>query len=485
MSLNISKGPGPDLIPPSLLRYCSTVLTYPLTVLFNKSLSSGTFPDVLKQSHIIPIYKSGDKANIKNYRPITIQSSIAKLFESLILDKIAPLFQNIIVEQQHGFTKGKSTSTNLFLYHNYILDSFAENCQVDAVYTDFSKAFDKVNHNCLLTKLSLYGFHGPLLNWFASYLHNRTLSVKLKSFQSFPFTAQSGVPQGSHLGPFLFLLFINDISFSLQNVHFLMFADDLNLLQEKLNAINTWCNENCMTLNINKCNVITFSKIKSSIVFQYSLNNQLINRCDIVKDLGIYIDQELTFRNHIEQIVNNSLRLLFFILRHSKDFNEYTTVILFTSLVRPLLEYCTVIWSPYYSTHIKQIENVQNKFLRILGSRLGYSYRDVPINELLYTFKLTSLELRRKKFDSIFLYKIINNIFNCTDSISLINFHVPSIITRSVPLFVTPSSSSNYMYNAPINRLHRTGNSLNKHVDFFNDNLNKFKANISSLFSHS
>ena len=492
-SLNVHKGPGPDLIPASLLRYCGNELSYPLSIILNKSLSSGIFPEVLKQSHVIPIFKSGDKSNINNYRPITIQSSIAKLFESIILDKITPSFKNIIVKQQHGFISGKSTTTNLFLLQNYILESFKNKCQVDVIYTDFSKAFDKVNHSHLIKKLSLYGFHGSLLQWFASYLTNRTQVVKLKSYISSPFSASSGVPQGSHLGPFLFNLFINDISLPLHNIDFLMFADDLKIyhrvestidcmfLQDKLNKVQNWCKDNSMTLNIGKCNVISFNRTSRDIPYAYSIDGVAINKCAIVKDLGVYFDQSLTFRYNIDCIVNRANRLLFFVLRHSKDFNRKTTTLLYTSLVRPILEYATVIWSPYYNSSIEQLEKVQNKFLRLLGCRLGYLYRDVPMNDLSIELNLASLETRRSKFDLIFLYKIINNMINCNELLELINFHVPCKSTRSCSLFSTPTSITNYMYNSPINRLHRIGTKVSCHIDFFSDSLSTFKTKLSNI----
>lgn len=173
------------------------------------SLREGVFPTLWKMAKVTPIYKSGDKKDVTNYRPISILNIFAKTFESLVYKHIYNHLKHRLNPNQHGFITGRSTNTNLLIFSSYICDSFNDKCQVDAAYTDFSKAFDKVN-SILLKKMSHLGLHGSLYRWLASYLLNRSQLVTLHGYDSVPFEATSGVPQGSNLGPLLFLAFIND-----------------------------------------------------------------------------------------------------------------------------------------------------------------------------------------------------------------------------------------------------------------------------------
>lgn len=227
-TLDLNLCPGPDGIPNILLRSCSYSLAVPIHKLFSHSLSKGIFPFQWKNSYITPIHKSGIKSLVSNYRPITKLSAIPKLLEMLMMPWLTFSFKNLINTTQHGFIKGHSV--NLLCFYNAISKSMESGTQTDVVYTDFSKAFDSVNHSLLLAKLRLYSISDPLLSWFNSYLSDRTQQVEINGFLSDPFPAPSGVPQGGHISPLLFAIFIIDIGTCFSYCDHLLFADDLKFL---------------------------------------------------------------------------------------------------------------------------------------------------------------------------------------------------------------------------------------------------------------
>lgn len=462
---------GPDQIPPILIKNCADSLSIPLYMLFNKSLSTGNFPKLWKKSYLTPIFKSGDKSSIDNYRPICIQSSIPKLFEKLILLKINPSVKSIITTCQHGFVSGRSTLTNLSLYENYITKALANRQQVDSIYTDFSKAFDKVCLKILVNKLAEYGITGNLLSWFMNYLSNRELTVCIKGQLSYTFKATSGVPQGSHLGPILFNIFINDVTNVFTRVFILMFADDMKIyriidnindclfLQENLISFSDWCILNKLTLNVKKCQVMRFYRKNNPLNFTYSLNNQALVPVPEIKDLGIIFDTKLSFIPHINNITTKAMQMLGFILRTSKDFTNLKTLkILYSSIVRSHLEFNSTIWNPFYNIREKSIERIQHKFLRNINYRLGIPIENISYMSLLKIMDLATLKERRICTDLIFLYKIVNNMFDSPELLRLINFHVPSRTVRQNLPYHSNNSGTNSDINSVMNRLHSTGN---------------------------
>ncbi len=252
---------------------CKFSLTTPIHVLLEKSLESGVFPDKWKLSYVVPVFKSGDKHNITNYRPISLPSVISKIFDCIITEMSSWDLRQHIMADQHGFLPHKSTITNLIMYENYIHDALEKFMSVTSVYTDFSKAFDKVCIKLLLAKLECFGLPDNVLRWFGSFLSGRTQKVRINNVLSSTILVTSGVPQGSHCGPWLFLAYINDVQTSLKFCNILAFADDFKIFhtinssddiskfQNDLNSFCDWCESNAMILNVDKCNSITLCYI--------------------------------------------------------------------------------------------------------------------------------------------------------------------------------------------------------------------------------
>lgn len=496
--LDVRKGPGPDELPPILLAKCAKSFATPLTYLFNYSLQSGCFPTAWKRVKIVPIFKNGRKNDIQNYRPISIISIIPKVFELLIYPNLYSHLKNHIVSNQHGFFQGRSTHSNLVAFAENVIEHVDRRIQVDAVYTDFSKAFDKVDHQLLIQKLEKFGIHGPLLLWFQSYLSDRMSYVVLNGTRSEDFHVTSGVPQGSHLGPLLFNIFINSIIHCFHHAASYLFADDLKLtlpiksmqdyylLQADLDRLVEWCKENRMSLNIEKCFHIKFCRNKNVYSTKYSILGNTLKEVNSIRDLGILMDSKLTYNNHIDKIISNANKMLGFVLRTSKPFNNpQTKIILYKTLVRSNLEYCSQVWSPHYNVHKQRVERVQKRFLHQLSlknktAQQLYSYKDRALH-----FKLQSLNNRRKVLDLCFLHKLMTSKIN-TDLLSKISINVPSRLPRShtYNLFRQPIHKTNLGDNSPLTRATKLYNAIwrKAELDINHDSLNVFKRKLYNYF---
>uniref|UniRef100_A0A2S2R2Y8 RNA-directed DNA polymerase from mobile element jockey n=1 Tax=Sipha flava TaxID=143950 RepID=A0A2S2R2Y8_9HEMI len=346
------KSVGPDGLSGDFLFTLKSVLCYPLWLLFRKSLDSGVFPEYLKLNAVIPIFKNGDTSDVVNYRPIAILSHIGKLFESLVFNSIQRATNATLIDEQHGFRPGRSAVTCNLVFSNYIFSAFNMNSQVDVVYTDFAKAFDRVEHSILGKVLENSGFGEPLLSWFNSYLSNRKQFVKVFEIKSDITNVPSGVPQGGHLSPMLFALFINNIKHVIHNSKFLLFADDLKLflkidlindcllLQEDINAVVNWATNMGLEFNVVKCHSMSFYRTRTPITFTYFMNDfPLIHSDNTVTDLGIVFDRELNFHSHIENSCCKALKILGFLRRICSEFKLMTPLkLLYCAYVRSVLE---------------------------------------------------------------------------------------------------------------------------------------------------
>ena len=328
-SLSPTKASGLDRLPAKLIKLASPYITKSLTIIFNRSLSTGIFPCEWKIARVIPIYKSGPKFNMDNYRPISIISVIAKTMEKLAHNQIYSSLQsaNILTNSQHGFRPLHSTVTELLKMSNQWYQNMDEGLINGVVFLDLKKAFDTVDHNILLKKLHLYGVRGGAYDWFKSYLSNRTQYCQVNGNLSESRTIIIGIPQGSILGPLLFLIYINDLPNCLKNVDCEMFADDTQIetasndaiataetLNEDLENISVWMAANKLSINKSKTEFMligSHQKLKQcNSDLQIKIGDTLIQRVTASKSLGMMIDETLTWHAQTDLItkkVNKSL----------------------------------------------------------------------------------------------------------------------------------------------------------------------------------
>ena len=493
---------GPDGIPSFIYKECADPLLPPIKHILNLCLTCLTFPEEWKLSRITPIFKNGDRCVGENYRGISILSAVSKILEIILYNRIYPLFLKSVAPEQHGFMEKRSTVTNLLSFMTFVSAELEKNNEVHVVYFDFLKAFDRVDHNLLLKKLT-QNFDLPpyLIRLLRSYLSGRKSYVLFQDVKSFCFSILSGVPQGANLGPLLFLLFINDLPACLNYVLCLLFADDLKifrsissildmeLLQKDINNVLLWSKTNQLPINEIKCKLMVFCRNKSRFdSVQYMIGNTVITPQAEVRDLGILFDSNLTFDNHIRSIIAEANRTLGFVIRSSHSFRElHTLVILYNSLVRSKLEYASIIWHGPSVNQMNKLEKVQKKFLRYLyyrkhGVYPHYLRHPVRTSDMQKEFLILSLKDRRDLNDALFLYRIFNNAVDSPEMLAEFNFRVPRHNSRQKETFIIPLNKSRFV--SPASKLSTLFNDLCKRneLDLYCTSLNHFKRTLVQYF---
>lgn len=488
-SLNVDKGAGCDGIPAAFWKGCTNSLAEPIHIIFNRSLKEGIFPEAWKRAHIVPIHKKGTRANVENYRGISILNILGKLFEKIVYDCIYPYIATGVPNTQHGFMRRRSTTSNLACFTSYLLKNTDRGGQVDVIYTDFEKAFDRVDHVILLNKLFRLGIRGDLLRWIKSYLSNRSQAVVVGGYRSDFIEIPSGVPQGSHLGPLFYNAYLFDIHESFINSEHLMYADDkkiflkiksisdCELLQADLDNLTKYYNTNKITVNVNKCQCISYSRKIHPVNFQYNFNGIIINRVKIVRDLGVIFDNKLSFSEHIDFVTTKAFKNLGFVIRSCKIFKDVGSIkSVYFAYVRSILEYACPIWSPFYIIYVSQLERLQQKFV----NHLNYRLRKPPMSyqQSCNTHGMLTLEQRRKILEMCLLYDILNGNLDCADLLSQVKFNTPQRRTRHTPMLYVPIHATNYAQNNVVTRIVRTHNTTFKDIDIFTYSKKTFKTRL-------
>ena len=413
---------GPDEITPTFLKEYSKEIAPALCHLWRKSLDSGVMPDDINLAYITPLFKGGTKSQAANYRPVALTNHITKAFEKIVKNHLIShlTLHQLLNITQHGFCAGRSTLTNLIDYYESILNLLEYHQSVDSIYLDYSKAFDKCDHNIILDKLHYLGIGGKVTAWIEVFLKRRQQQVVVRGSKSSPVWCTSGVPQGSVLGPILFLILMIDITKDIVHALLSSFADDTKvlkginsaadetLLQNDLHLIYEWAERNNMKFNSEKFQAIRFAELLSPCIYKNDANIE-IKQLQLVKDLGIHVSQDMQFDCHIRTVASKGRQMAGWILRTFRTRSPTVMLTLLKQLIYPTIEYNSVLWSPSSSDMINLLESVQRNFLKkIVAHNIPKraDYRD-----LLKTFKLYSLQRRRERYAIIYTWKVVHNFY--------------------------------------------------------------------------
>ena len=383
--LKESKAAGLDKINAKLVKDSAEVICPTLTKIFNRSLQQGIFPEDLKNAFVSPIYKNGDKSDCSNYRPISILSTIAKVLEKTVYNQLISYLNenNILSNSQFGFRKQHSTTTSLLNATNNWLLNIDKGLINGVLFLDLRKAFDTVDHKILIEKLKLYGITGVALKWFISYLEKRYQSCKVNNVKSSRKLIECGVPQGSNLGPLLFLLYVNDLPNCLDQAKPSMFADDTSitassesveeleaLLNSDLDNIYQWLVANKLTLNVSKTEYMIIGSrhnlSKINMDPKIKIGGESISRVKTTKSLGMVIDDKLKWEDHIDSIsrkVSSGIGAIKLIKSYvPKDcLNQ-----IYNALVQPYFDYCSLVWQNCKLELQLKLQKLQNRAARII-----------------------------------------------------------------------------------------------------------------------
>ena len=425
------KSPGVDGISSYVLKECSTAFASPLAILFNRSFVEGILPSAWLEANVKPLFKKGSRLDPSNYRPISLTSIVCKVMETIIRDSL--LFHlvesQLISKQQHGFVPKKSCTTNLLETIDFVTLNMSKKRPVDIVFLDFSKAFDKVSHRSLLYKLEAYGIQGRALTWIKAFLSKRRQRVILGNSFSEWSDVLSGVPQGSVLGPLLFVIFVKDLTNVIKNTCKL-YADDCKLLapvrdahdaaslQSDIHAVQKWCKDWMMELNIGKCRVMHCGNRnpKNAYIFADSTNSTSfpLEVTYRERDLGIIITPDMKWGDQVANAVGKASRALGVLKKTFKSRDPKLWKKLYATHIRSHLEFGVAAWNPYQRGDIALLERAQRRVTRV-----PYKFRGLTYEDRCKRLGLTSLEKRRIRGDLIQQFKI-------SKGIESLSFELPS-----------------------------------------------------------
>ena len=414
------KATGPDEISSRFLKEMASPITPALTLIFQASLEQGQIPDEWKTANVAPIFKKGDKSKPSNYRPVSLTSICCKVIEHILHSHIMKFFEqhHILSDSQHGFRKNRSCETQLILTINDLANGLDNSQQIDGILLDFSKAFDKVPHRRLAAKLHHYGVRGKTLSWIQSFLAGRTQQVTLEGQASSTSPVTSGVPQGTVLGPLLFLVYINDLPSRVKATPRL-FADDCFLyriinsqeaaqsLQDDLDALQQWEKDWLMSFNPDKCEVIRITKKRKPIDANYTIHGKELGHTKNAKYLGVLISDNLSWNAHVDTVTKKANNTTAFLRRNLSSCPQHIKETCYKTFVRPQLEYAATVWDPHTDINIAKLGGVQRRAARFVTNDYNYTS---SVTAMMRALEWESLQQRRQEAKAVMMYRIVNSL---------------------------------------------------------------------------
>ena len=428
------------------------MIVFYITIIVNTSVVTNVYPEPWKNPHVVPYFKSGDRDEISNYRPISLLPVLSKILEKIVANQLTEYLEtnNLISSSQHGFRPRLSTQTALLKVSDKIYDNIDKKKISLLLLLDLSKAFDSVNHSILIRKCQALHIDP---SWFTDYLRNRLQSVRLKHVISSPKYVRFGVPQGSILGPILFNIYVNDLKEFLSDCYFVQYADDTQIIidgdidnledlirraEEVLCRVKLYFNNNGLLLNENKTQCIFLgsrqylSEIGNNI--HVSFNGTVIKPLESVKNLGVHFDKYMTFEKHVDELCRKVMGTLIYLNRIKKLFDPETRLIVVQSLVLSLINYCFIVWGSTSNVYKQRVQKLQNFAARVaIGTVKKYDHISP------FLLQLGWLKINDKfVFEvCVFIFKVLRNIFpNWLYNFSTVD-SVTGITTRQANNLVT------------------------------------------------
>lgn len=420
--LKPEKASGPDNIPNRVLKELSTELAPAVTAFFSYTLDEGTVPEDWTKAAVSPIYKKGNVHVASNYRPVSLTCTLCKVMEHIICKHILNHLEKngILTALQHGFRKMHSCETQLLLTLDDLMSAYDQKCQVDTGILDFSRAFDTVPHQRLLGKLSHYGIVGPVHSWIKSFLCDRQMWVALDGVTSSTTSVDSGVPQGTVLGPLLFLVFINDLPCQVSpGTTIRLFADDClvyrkihnlqdqDVLQRDLNALEKWSQTWGMRFNPSKCTILRSHRSRSPMTRFYTLCGETLSESTEAKYLGVFISNDLNWEKHVNATAQRASNTLNFVIRNLKYCPAQAKEMAYNSLVRSTMEYSASVWDPHLQKHCSKLERVNRRAARFVKADFS---RHSSVTMMMKELGWNSLADRRLHLRLTLMYKVVNGL---------------------------------------------------------------------------
>ena len=425
-NLDASKATGLDEISAKLIKNAGDVILPSITKLMNLSLSTGTYPEEWKHSKILPLHKKGDVNAIKNYRPISILPVLSKILERIVHKQLHDYLvsNDVLSNAQFGFRPGHTTASALGALTDTWLRAIDDGQIVGALFVDLKRAFDTVDSSILLDKLKKIGLSSSAISWFRSYLTNRKQQVSIRQTLSNERYLSVGVPQGSILGPLLFLIYIDDVVQVLKQSNVIMYADDTTLyvvgssynelqitLQHELNVLGNWIRTNKLQLNVDKTKLMIIGskqKLNSCHDNDISItyNGIEIEHCASFKCLGVVIDKHLLWHDHVNSVCRKIYAGLAMLKRIRPFVEDDTLKLLYSCLIQSQMDYCCEIWGDRFNTHIERITKLQKRAARLILMCNIYT----PSKDLFSRLRWQPFTQRIVYFRAVFVYKCLNNI---------------------------------------------------------------------------